>query len=134
MKKNFLLLCDHAFVGDRGKLNLIGIYDEMLFPVFPAVVLKTVFVANYTVDETTEQNLVLSIELFNENKKKIEINIPPNTMSINSGKGVKKINVIIEIGNLRFDAPGMYTYILKCNNRNIGEFSLEVKKNDKITN
>lgn len=125
-KQNFLLLSDEAFQGANNKLSIIGIFKEIFFPEFPHTHLKTVLVGNFDILEADSQEAEITVDLVDKKGNPIGLNLPAIKLNIPENK--ESFNFILEIGNMKLEKEGRYKFIVKANNKKIGETNFKAKK------
>lgn len=125
---NFLLICDNAFIGERGKLSVIGIFENLTFKKLPARHLSLTVVGNVTLNDPISRNITVSLDLIRKPKEKIDIKFPEVTIRP-KGKSFKKGNklgFIVTIGNIPFEKVGNYAFRAFLNGEEVGEALLKV--------
>ncbi|MEK7154252.1 MAG: hypothetical protein AAB792_01715 [Patescibacteria group bacterium] len=99
-------ICDNAFADQAGKLNIIGIFDEIYAPLIPATHPKMTLV--FVVKGTPKKQLNHGFDIEDPSGKKIidsaqNPNIKP---AIAGESGV--VNIIHNIVNLKLESYGKY--------------------------
>ncbi|QQS59872.1 hypothetical protein IPN35_03315 [Candidatus Peregrinibacteria bacterium] len=111
---NFVHLCDLAFLSQEGKLNIIGIFENISSAVFPACHPKISLVMNVTLEKGEYPLLVRVVhEKNNEELAKISGKI--------SCQKTGNVGIIHEFQNLSFSKPGQYAVEIWINNEPAGE-------------
>jgi hypothetical protein len=109
------LLADSANVSQEGKLNLLGIFENIHAVTFPAThpMLALVFsVEGDTGDAGREHSLVIDL-IDSDGKQIANIN---GKVKFGTPKGGKvSHNQIVVFGNLKFPKPGMYEFKIIIN-------------------
>jgi hypothetical protein len=127
--KNFLILCDEAFLGEHGKVNIIGIFERIYSPTLPAIHLKSVLVANFEVNDPNLLEADVSVDLMDEHNKTIGLSIPKIKIKIPKSKSAKRrAGIMVQLGNLKFENYGSYKFIVKIDSEVLGECIFEVQK------
>lgn len=127
-RKNFLFLCDEAFMSENGKVNIIGIFERIYSPSLPAVHLKSVLVANFDINDKEISELEVQIDIVDKDKKAVGISIPKLKIPVTIKEGSRKAGILIQLGNLKFDNYGEYKIVITTNGEEIGEYLFEVAK------
>ncbi len=102
LKVKHLHLCDYAFLAERGKLSLIGIFERILIKTAPAVISPFHIVAVLTSESATQTELEATIT-------------DPAGKVVFKGKGPVKLeagknfNFLLGIAGFRVEKPGTYT-------------------------
>lgn len=122
-----MLVCDHAFVDNSGKLNLIGIFENVNLESIPKQLLKMVIVGSYLVSDPEANELKFEINILKPDNSKLA-HLENERVKIGNNR---KFNIIFEIANIRFDSFGEYKIEAITNGIKIGEQKINVKK---ITN
>jgi hypothetical protein len=113
-------LCDHALVGQDGKLSLIGIFDHIGVMQLPAQHPRF-FVVSVLHGETTSE--AVEMELVAPDGRSLireAIAIDPENVSMGNG------NLIAEITMLPLDQTGRYEFRMSAEGRIIGVVALTV--------
>jgi len=129
MKLLFLLAADYANVADGGKLNVMGIFQEIKAVTFPArhssmhLVIKLAAELGEYGDTRT-----LNVKLRDPDGNEImsisgAINIPKSS----SGR-VPEVNTILQIKDLIFPKPGPYQFVVLVDKDYKGDLPLFVIK------
>lgn len=129
-KLNYLLVCDNAFIGENKKLSLIGIFENLTFEKLPGRHLSLAVVGNVTISESIENNISVSLKLIRKPQKKIEITFPEAVIKPEGKKFERgrRVNFIVTIGNLPFEAAGEYAFQAYLNEEKIGEVAFKVEE------
>jgi len=128
IKLNFLHICDYASFGERGKLNILGIFKNINILKIPTVYPQLFIVTSIIVANSGSFKEVIKI-VDDEN---IDILNPPLQFNLNSPPTRKekqaKIGVVAQVNNLRLSKKGKYKVQIYVNNKLIGETTLMVSK------
>lgn len=127
--KNFLILCDEAFLGEHGKVNIIGIFEKIFSPTLPAIHLKSVLVANFEVNDPSLLEADVIVDLLDENNKTVGLSIPKIKIKIPKSEFIKRrAGIMVQLGNLKFEKYGSYKFVIKIDSEVLGECIFEVQK------
>ena len=121
-KLNFLIVCETAFPSQEGNLNIIGIFENVFAPNFPAIHPKMTIVFNVS-GNIGEYAFDLSIK--GPDKKEI---IPSVRGGFNIAGQNTKFGFIGNLVNLKFTTEGTYSVDLSINDRLIGRTQFRVAK------
>ncbi|SRR5258708_25999572 len=133
MKKfdlNFLVFCDHAVQDNKGKVSLIGIFENFNVQKFPATLISFVVAGNTTVIDTDIKEATIDLEAFDNKIKSIlpsKLTLTVNSISPIPGGGPRKINFLFTINGLTFVEKGNYKFKVTINNEEVGELDLDVR-------
>lgn len=121
MKLNFIHVCDTAFLSQDNKLNIIGIFETILTPSFPAKHSRLTIVAN------TEGSLGMhdfDISIMDPTGKKVGF----LSGKFNLDAVRKKFGVINTINNFQLTSEGVYSIVLSVDSQELGETNFEARK------
>ena len=121
-------LCDAA-TDYAGKLNLLGAFDTVLTTKFPAVHPQCAIALRFVFNKGEEGQRVFRLSLVNEDGKvvmpsielAIEIKVPEEVNYLSR-------NLIINLQQLKFDAPGQYAVEVLMDQRQIATIPLLVRE------
>lgn len=121
LTKELIVVCDHAMVSQDGKINIIGLFDEVRVSKFPGGIARLYLAAVLNGDKN--QSHKFSITLTKENTDKNLL----NPISIEGFVGENgKINILIEILNIIFPKEGVYFINLYANGEKCTSTRLKV--------
>ena len=115
------VLCDHALVGQDGKLSLLGIFRNISVSDLPAQHPRMFLVAVLGLDQG--QHAVLVRLLDPEGKPAMP---HPPEMTVHSSGAGQDVNVIVELNNLSFTAYGTYRFDLEVDGRTVGALPVSI--------
>jgi hypothetical protein len=113
-KINFLHVCENAFFSDDKKLNIIGIFEIINAPGFPAIHPRFSIVLNFSGDiaKSTPFFIILSPD---GSKELVKVQINKNTFPNQDLK--KNNNLILNFMGFSFQTSGKYRLILKVDDQ-----------------
>lgn len=123
-KLTYMVIADFAFPGENGKPGIIGIFDTLGVPNFPAQHPELFVVANIKGSENSEHEVALELEdpsgnnLLLPNSPKIKVHL--------SGTGSG--NVVHRFFNLSFKQVGLHKFVLSVDGEKVGQAELQVLK------
>jgi len=125
---NFLHICDYASISDGGKLNILGIFEN----IFAKTVLTThpqfYIVTNIGIKQVGNYKLIIKIV---RNRDGQEI-ITPLEFNLTIGQlpatNIANAGVIGQLNNVKFEEAGTYSVQIFIDAEKIGERSLVVTK------
>lgn len=120
IEKELMVLCDHALISNNGKLNIIGIFEQMHVKKFPGGVARAYLVASMKTEPNEKHQY--EARLLDEKGENI---MKPTTLEAVSGSNGKH-NLVIELLNLIFPKSGLYKFALFTNNVKVASTSLLV--------
>ena len=118
------VLCDHALIGQDGKLSVIGIFDHIGVVRLPAQHPKFFVVCvlqGSTIAGAVEMELIAP-----DNRVLMHESIAVDAESISQGTG----NLIAEITMLPLDQVGKYEFCMMSEGRDLGRIPLSVSMVD----
>lgn len=115
------VVCDHALVGQDGKLSLLGIFRNISVSDLPAQHPRMFLVAVLGLDQG--QHAVVVRLLDPEGTPAMPH--PPEMTVHSSGTG-QDVNVVVELNNLSFTAYGTYQFDLEVDGRTIGALPVSI--------
>jgi len=125
IKLNFIHICDYASLGEGGKLNVSGIFENINVKGFPAVHPQMFVVTNIIVKKYGEFKEV--IKIIDDEKNDI-INPLEFNLKFPSSRQEKqaKLGVIAQLNNIKFEKAGVYKVQIWVNDSQLGETLLNV--------
>ena len=120
IKPHFIIICREAFLqAGNNNLNLIGIFSQLNADKLPFQYPHFAVVVNFDID--TAGDHVLKTDVFDPAGKPVaHSELPVRT---NAGNW----QVIANFEQMKFNAPGTYTFRLVLDDTPLGERTLEVK-------
>ena len=115
------VLCDHALVGQDGKLSLLGIFRNISVSDLPAQHPRMFVVAILGLDQG--QHGVVVRLLDPEGKPAMP---QPPEMAVHSAGGGQDVNVVVELNNLSFGAYGTYRFDIEVDGRTVGALPVSI--------
>ena len=115
------VLCDHALVGQDGKLSLLGIFRNISVSDLPAQHPRMFVVAILGLDQG--QHGVVVRLLDPEGKPAMP---QPPEMTVHSSGGGQDVNVVVELNNLSFAAYGTYRFDIEVDGRTAGALPVSI--------
>lgn len=121
------LACDQARERDDGKLDVIGIFNELYAPGFPAMQEKmtVVFVVEWSADEAGRQPL--RVDLVDEQDRKI-LTIQGHTevSERSDDRPPPQTRLVMPLEQVVFPRAGRYAFVLTAGNESRRAFSMFV--------
>lgn len=106
-KLNFLHVCDYASFDQNGKLNILGIFENINSPKFPHIHPQFFVVANISVQKPGEYEYVLRIA-DSENNEISKFTLPKVKLGLVKDKQDNIIAIVGQFLGARFAQPGIY--------------------------
>lgn len=119
---NFAHLCEMAFLSQNGNLNLIGIFEKVSAPQFPATFPRLSMVVSL---KTEKGSHTCSIVMKNSAGLAI---ITPININLTVKEPDKNIRLIGDINNLQIKEPGTYSVQISVNGNLLHTSSFTVEK------
>lgn len=114
MEVKYSFVCDCANIDTQGKLNVLGIFNNIYMREFPGVYGNFMYVAalEFSRSETGDHNFRLCFIDYDGNDV-----LPPQDgrIEVNNAKSIA--NIIIKIGNVQFPKEGIYRIDLALDGR-----------------
>lgn len=132
-KLDYLLFADAASVDNFGKLNLLGIFQNISLPKVPGRILKFTLVCSISV-KNPDKSFKVEIKIKDE-KENFVISKQPLVFNFNPQVDNKdnRVNLIIELVGLEFKNFGDYEVEVYVNDEKIGSSYLKVQERPKKT-
>jgi len=115
------VVCDHALVGQDGKLSLLGIFRNISVSDLPAQHPRMFLVAVLGLEQG--QHAVVVRLLDPEGTAAMP---HPPEMTVHSSGAGQDVNVVVELNNLSFTAYGTYRFDLEVDGRTIGALPVSI--------
>lgn len=115
------VVCDHALVGQDGKLSLLGIFRNISVSDLPAQHPRMFLVAVLGLEQG--QHAVVVRLLDPEGTPAMP---HPPEMTVHSSGAGQDVNVVVELNNLSFTAYGTYRFDLEVDGRTIGALPVSI--------
>lgn len=116
---NFAHLCDTAFLSQQGKLNIIGIFEQVAVKKFPVRHPKITLALNLSLQEGIYPFKIRLIHVFsNTEVTKLEGEL--------NCKKAGKTGLINEFVDIRFQESGEYAFEIWIDNEPTGKVSFKV--------
>ena len=128
MKVRWVVLCDFANMSKEGKLNLMGVFDQITSKNYPAIHPSMFLVIRFDVDpaEFGHQQKII-VKLADEDGKKILEASAELTPNGEGGRGLYVDNVLA-LQNVVFPHEGRYSVDVLVNNNAQGHVGLNMLK------
>ncbi len=122
------VLCDAA-TDDNGKLNLLGAFDTIKTPQLPAVHPQCSIALRVTFFSGDEGNHSLQLNFVDADGRPIMRNFPPIPVDVTLPEDMHfgTRNFIVNIQQLKFDNPGLYSIDIRVDDQPQGSIPLLVK-------
>lgn len=129
MRLLLFLTADYTNVTSDGKLNIMGIFNQINASSFPSCHPSMYLVIKLAVDLKEESlDTMLNIKLRDqENKEIFGITIPIAPQDRHTGKP-SEIQVILQLKDIIFPHPGKYQFVLLVENEHQAALQLDVTK------
>lgn len=126
---NYLHLCDEANFSQEGKLNMLGVFDQINLTELPGGIFKATLIANITIENTKEQQDIFVNFTHEESKEQI---LPPVTMHISPQQSPHNntLGFMLNLVQVTFKKEGRHLITLTHNNQTIGQLTIKVSKRE----
>ena len=122
LKLKFITLADYATVSEKGKISIIGLFEQMFVKEAPSKFLRCFFVAIIEGKPNSEAKVRFSVK--SPSGKEV---IPAKDLLIKTGiYGIG--NILFDVTNLPLPKTGEYKLSLKSGKKNLGSTSFYVLK------
>jgi hypothetical protein len=115
------VLCDHAIVGQDGKVSLVGIFRNISVSDLPAQHPRMFVVAVLGLDAGAHAVAVRP----RDPEGRPAIQHPPEMTVHSSGAG-QDVNVIVELNNMSFTSYGEHRFDLDVDGRTVGSLPVSI--------
>ena len=115
------VVCDHALVGQDGKLSLLGIFRNISVSDLPAQHPRMFLVAVLGLDQGQHAVTVRLLD-----PEGMPAMPHPPEMTVHSSGAGQDVNVVVELNNLSFTAYGNYRFDLEVDGRNVGSLLVSI--------
>lgn len=122
MQLKFLTLCDLASITREGKLNILGIFQQIFVREFPTRYLKFTIVGIIT--GTPSQTVSITLKVLDSDNQSA---MPDQTVNLQIGNG-GRAQMLFDVINLPLNAAGEYTIELHSDDKLLGTSNFEVVK------
>lgn len=120
---NFAHFCDYASLDKGGKLNVIGIFNNITFNEFPATQAQMFFVVN--IHGKVAGNYQVKIRFERTRDAALVIPIVIQDFEVTSEE--KNQGFILQLNGVVFNSPDMYQIVITEGDVEVGRLSLLVK-------
>lgn len=125
-KIEYLLLADAASVDSFGKLNVLGIFQNIFLSKVPGAILKFVFICSVSTTNLSNP-FKISIKIKDKDNRPVDTKSPLNfDFKPQEGNKDNRVNLIIELINLQFNSFGKYEIEVFIDDKKLGSSFLEV--------
>ncbi|MBA2371829.1 MAG: hypothetical protein H0V71_09290 [Chloroflexi bacterium] len=114
-------LCDHALVGQDGKVSVLGIFRNISVSDLPAQHPRMFVVAVLGLDPGTH---TVVVRLRDPEGRPAMQHAPE--MTVQSSGDAQDVNVIVELNNLSFTSYGVHTFDLDVDGRTVGSLAVSI--------
>ena len=122
------VLCDAA-TDDAGKLNLLGAFDTIYAPQMPAIHQQCSVALRATFQPGDEGTRKLSLNFINADGRSILHGIElPVSVRLPDDAHFLTRNFIVNIQQLKFDEPGLYSVDVRLDNESVASVPLLVRQ------
>jgi len=133
-KLNFMHLCDYASAGENGKLNVLGIFENIFSNATPFIHPQLYIVTNISIKKIGNYKQIIkivreidSVEII----KSLEFNVLiPNIPSPKEAR----VGFIGQFNSIKFEEFGDYLAQVFIDSEKIGEIKLSISKIPQIKN
>lgn len=125
-KLEYLFLADAANIDSFGKLNALGIFQNINFSKTPSLILKFSLICSISISDPTKP---ITVEVKIVDNKGVQVKIQKPLIfpfKPQEGNQDNRINILIDMVNLQFDSFGKYEIIVMVDNKKIGSSFLQV--------
>jgi hypothetical protein len=129
MEARIFLAADFANVDSSGKLNVLGAFNRVILQEFPGVHRSMYLVIRLTTElGEFNQERILKIVLFDADAhEKWSTSDMPFTVPVPKGGRTADVNVIIEVRDIEFQAPGRYEFRVFVNQDSKGVIPIDAE-------
>ena len=125
-KLNFIHVCDYASVGERGKLNILGTFENIFSKNAPFVHPQLYIVTNVSIEKPGNYKQLVKIIRTRDNQEIIKPLEFALSISQLPPTGEAKIGVIGQLNSVKFEEFGDYTVQVFIDTEKIGEIKINL--------
>ena len=129
-KLNFIHVCDYASLGEGGKLNVLGIFENIFSKNVPVTHPQLYIVVNVSVKKAGNYKLHIRIVRDKDSKEIIQQLEFPISINLPSLSGEAKVGVIGQINGIKFEEFGGYTAQVLIDANKVGETKINLTQVD----
>ena len=127
---NYLLFCDHAIQDAKGKISLIGIFENFNAKQYPSLIASFVVAGSIKLYDENVKNAKFDMVILDPNNKPMDIKLP--TLNIDYipaalGGEARNINLLFTINSFKIPQQGRYKFEVSFNSQKVGVLNLEAK-------
>ena len=123
------VLCDAATDDNNGKLNLLGAFDTIYAPQMPAIHPQCAVALRATFQPGDEGNRQLTVNFINADGRAILQGIELQvSVTLPEDAHFLTRNFIVNIQQLKFDEPGLYSVDVRMDNETVASVPLHVRQ------
>ncbi|MGH2378960.1 MAG: DUF6941 family protein [Candidatus Limnocylindria bacterium] len=115
-------LCDHALVGQDGKVSLLGIFRNISVSQLPAQHPRMYVVAVLSLDPGPHE---VAVRLMRPDGNPAMADVPRISVQASGGQDV---NVIVELNNLSFQGYGTHRFDLEVDGKPVGSLPVAISQ------
>lgn len=130
MQVKYAFFCDAANVDASGKLNVLGVFQNVQASQFPYTHPKMTFVAGIESRISEAGKHQIKIVFIDEDGKNV---LPPLTGVFETSPGQLNSNFLLDLVNISFPKAGVYMADIVVDNNSIRSESITVAKKQKQT-
>jgi len=124
IKLNFLHVCDYASFGEGGKLNILGIFENITPKSTPYVHPQMFIVSNISFTRSEDiKEIVKIVSDSNVEVAKLEI---PISIKIPTGKKIANIGFLGQFNGVKFEKFGKYKIQILINDEFLDEQEIDI--------
>lgn len=127
---NYLMLCDYALQDSKGKISLIGVFENFNVQQLPASIASFVVAGNFTIHDDDIKGVKIELDIKDPKNKSIGTNLPSLNIdyipaAIEGGK--RKVNFLFTLNALPFTEKGNHIFKVLVNKEEVGSLNLEIR-------
>lgn len=128
MNLTFAMLADHVTETKEGKLVIVGEFDTIGAPSFPATHPSFFLVARLQGNAAEARVHRLAIRLIGPDGRSVLPQDPElQVQAVRVHENVARANLLLNFGGLQFPLAGLYSFRLELNGARVGEVGLHLQ-------
>lgn len=130
LRSKGFFVCDYFTVDQANKASVIGMFQNITFPILPAKFLKFVLVffleTSIKKPDDEKREIILNLHIEDPEGQRVNFPLPELKFMVDPAKPDGVIS--IDIGNFDFNKYGDYVFVMKKGNELLDTVKIKIKK------